>query len=235
MLKKIIYVSIVSIAIIISSYHVVHWVWDGNMLLFLQGMVHNPLQVGAFTPCSRFVAEEITKYVKQASNNNNLRVLEVGAGSGIFTKKLEKVLSKKNVLYHLDVIEIDSHYCEILHKRFDKNKSIQIHCTNIMQWKPTDTYDFIISALPFALLSYDMVTSICLLYQQWIKPEGILSYYEHMWLPELKKHFLSGPRKSEYEQKRDYLKEFKKQYVFEKHNIWANITPVRVYHAQFND
>lgn len=88
-------------------YHGAHWFWGKNFLHFFSGLVQNPFQVGAFTPCSRFVAKEITKQVKRASDTGHLKVLEVGAGSGIFTQKLEKILGRRSAPYTLDVVEIE--------------------------------------------------------------------------------------------------------------------------------
>lgn len=231
--KKIIIVFALIILLFTGLYYGACFLWGSNFHTFFMQAVRHPLRVGAFTPCSRFAAQAITKYIDQDSVDEPVAVLEVGAGSGVLTKRIEEVLSYKKIPYTIDVIEIDPEYCAELHKQFDKNPNITIHCTDITQWQPDHSFHYIISALPFATLPLSLVESVLTLYERILLPNGVVSYYEHMWLPTLKQYFLKDKEREEYQRKLAKLNEFKQKHVFDIEAVWANITPLYVYHAQF--
>lgn len=231
--KKIIIVFALIFLIFTGLYYGARFLWGSNFHAFFVQVVRHPLRVGAFTPCSRFAAQEITKYIDYEPADKPLAILEVGAGSGVLTKRIEKILDRKKIPYIIDVIEIDPEYCTELHKQFDENPNITIHCTDITQWQAPRSYHYIISALPFATLPLSLIESVLTLYKHILLPTGIVSYYEHMWLPNIKQYFLQDKERKEYQRKLAKLNEFKKNYVFDIGSVWANITPLYVYHAQF--
>ena len=206
--------------------------WGEHYLTFFKGALKNPLQVGAFSPCSTFVADEITKHIAHSDSEKTVRVLEVGAGSGVFTTKIEDVLKKRNKPYQVDVIEIDPEYVDLLQKRFASNEQVAVYNHNIVDWKPGYTYDYIISALPFTNMKIEDIEAILGSYKGMITNGGIISYIEHMWLPDIKGRFLSADKKEAYQKKRSLISSFKEASVFESVPVWVNITPVYVHHLR---
>jgi len=224
-----------AIAILVSSfviYQAAHIMWGEHYMIFFRGIIRNPLQVGAFSPCSVFVAQEITKYVAADTKEGVVRVLEVGAGSGVLTTKLENVLKHTGRDYILDVIEIDPDYCALLKKRFEDNKNVTIHCVNILDFNAADNYDYLVSTLPFNVMDTAVIKNIFEQYEKMIVPNGILSYVEHIWLPDIKEKTLSGAEKQLFVEKRTTVNDFKDKYFLETVNIYRNITPLYVHHLQ---
>lgn len=205
--------------------------WGEDYMTFFKGALRNPFRVGAVSPCSVFVAYEIIKYVAQ-NNQQALRVLEVGGGSGALTRELEKVLTNKKVDYILDVIEIDPEYSALLQKRFAHNKNITIYCKNVLEFNPGYQYDYIISSLPFTTMDTELITQILKYYEAMIISGGILSYVEHMWFPELQQKMLNGDEKQLFAKKRTVVNTFKDTYLMETVNVYRNITPLYVHHLQ---
>lgn len=224
--------SIVILLSIALIYKGAQALWGEHYLTFFKGVIKNPLQVGAFSPCSTFVADAITKHIANSTPEKIVRVLEVGAGSGVFTTKIEDVLNKKNKPYQVDVIEIDPEYVDLLQKRFASNEQIAVYNHNIVDWKPEYTYDYIISALPFTNMKIEDIEAILGSYKGMIADGGIVSYIEHMWLPQIKELFLSADKKEAYQKKRSLIGTFKNAFVFESVPVWANITPVYVHHLR---
>lgn len=209
--------------------------WGEHYLTFFKGILRNPLQVGAFSPCSVFVAKEITKYVAADKKSDTLRVLEVGAGSGVLTTQLEKVLQDRKGSYILDVIEIDQEYCDLLKKRFAHSPNVTIHCIDVTKFNAPAKYDYIITTLPFNVMDTELIARILKQYEHMIANNGILSYVEHIGLPALKEKTLSGKEKELFSEKRTTVNSFKDKYLLETTNVYRNITPLYVHHLKINN
>lgn len=232
--KRIIKYAVVSVLVAALMYKGAYLMWGEHYFAFFKGIIRNPFQVGAFSPCSTFVAKEITKHVAQADSNRPLHILEVGAGSGVFTTHLEKILENRSGNYSVDVIEIDKEYCDVLKERFKNNNHFAIHCVSIADFKPDYQYDYIISSLPFNTMDTQLIKQIIKQYETVIAPQGIVSYVEHIWLPELKGYFMTGKEKIEYNQKRKVINSFRDAHIIQTVQVYANITPLNVYHLQIN-
>jgi len=211
------------------------FLWGEDAVPFFKGILRDPKTNGAFTPCSRFVADDITKPLHAL--RGAVQVLEVGAGTGQFSKRayvILKDLLDKNIIteFHLDLVEIDAAYCDILRKKFADMPEITVHCADVTTLSKADNYyDAIISAVPFTRMSVDVVDSILKSYVRMVKPCGSLSYVELMWLPNIKKTILSFAHKeAETVAMISLLKDFQAHYKVETHKVWMNITPAYVHH-----
>lgn len=196
-----------------------------DSFLFLKTFFVSPTTIGAVIPSSTFLAKSITKYIKV--NKNPIRILEVGAGTGIITEEILKKLRQEDFL---DVIELDQKFCSILDAKFDNNKNIKINCLSILDWSPSYKYDFIISGLPFNAFDSDFVENVLSRYRKLIKPGGIISYFEYIALAKIKLFFLSGPEKNNFSKTLTTTTSFRREFEFERDHVVANMPPACVYH-----
>lgn len=229
---RIIRYSIIAIILLIALYKGAQFMWGEHYLTFFKGIIRNPVQVGAVSPASVFVAQEITRFIAHEPSEKPLKILEVGGGSGVFTTYLEKVLRGRVGEYQVDVIEIDPEYCEILRKRFSTNNHFVIHCINILDFNPDYKYDYIVSSLPFNTFEQPFIEQVLDRYKAMIIPEGILSYVEHMWFPAITEFFKQGSDKKQFSSKRKMLTNFKDRYLHETGKVYCNITPLYVFHLK---
>lgn len=210
--------------------------FKSTTLMFWQGILRNPQQVGAIAPCSDQVAKEISKHIKNhqpnASSDSILRVVEVGGGCGALSKEIEKQLIETGISYTFDIIEIDASYCTHLTSLFADNTFVRVHCADICTWKPGYKYDIVISSLPFTSLPSCVVEQALKQFTEFTQPGGTISYIEYIFLSQIKKIFLSGDSKKEFEHKRSLLNEFKNKFCIETKKIWFNIMPTYVYHLK---
>jgi len=194
---------------------------------FFTSFIKNPATVGSVMPSSPALAEEIIRYID--TKKRAVKILEVGAGTGVFTQEIAKKMGPDD---HLDIIEIDPSLCAMLEVKFIEYKNITVHCMSILDWHPPYVYDFIVSGLPFNAFKADFVDEILKTYITLIKPGGILSYFEYIVASDIKKLFLKG------EEKRDYLKnlaltsQFIKDFFFDIDMVFLNIPPTYVYHLK---
>ena len=200
---------------------------NNSLITFLKVALINSKKIGAFSPCSRTVAQEVSSCI--AHNYGPLSVLEVGAGTGALTGALIKKLNPDDLL---DLIEIIPEYCSVLQKQFGQQKNVSIQQCSILDWQPTHSYDFIICSLPFNIFSPKKVKKILTHLQKLIKPGGTFSYVELMWLTHIKKYFLPIKRRARLENTLTIMARFKKDYGIKTVSIYWNITPIYVHHLR---
>ena len=180
------------------------------------------------------MGKEIVKYVEKrvALSSEPLRILESGGGSGILTSALENALEQAGVEYCLDVLEIDPEYCRVLRLKFVQNECIHVFCADAAMWQSQD-YDFIISSIPFMSLDADVVRGIIGNYQTLIKPNGMISYVEHMFFPQIAPYFMDQEKREEYLKKKNLIADFRERFKLETAKVWLNVTPLYVHHLKF--
>ena len=225
---------VITIILITGIYKGAHYFWGEHCVTFFKGIIRNPSQVGAVTPASVFVAREITRPITTYAKDAPLRVLEVGGGSGIFTTAIEAALADHTGDYTVDVVEIDPEYCAVLQERFATNQHFTIHCENILNFSADEPYDIIVSSLPFNTLDTTLVRHILDHYKKLVVPGGKVSFVEHMWFPSLTELLKRGEDKKDFRTRRALIKEFRESYPHEVVSVYANISPMYVYHLTLN-
>lgn len=208
--------------------------------LFIKSAFKNPHVVGAVLPSSHGVGEELTRYVLRSQKENPgrpLRILEVGAGTGSMSEVISSHVKKfieEGVEIQVDLIEISSDFCQILHDKFDQYPYISIRCLSVLDWQPTECYDFIISTLPFNSFEYELMDNIINHLTKLIKPGGVISYVAYAGIAEVKKHLLWGKKKIEHVKKIKRLEQWRAHRLKRKKTILKNVPPINIYHLQFD-
>jgi phospholipid N-methyltransferase len=195
--------------------------------LFLSEFVHKTNVVGAIAPSSSYLADAMTEVLTE--HNKPITILEVGAGTGVFTEKIIEKMPLGSTLY---VVEIDEHFCKILHEKFDGYQNVQIICTDICKLKIPNNKkcDVIISGLPFNLFPHELVDNILKKYKQLIKRNGSVTYFEYIFIDKLKKLYLlfkSQEIRNEYIQTRDLVTRFKESSSHSQTSVLRNLPPAR--------
>ena len=171
--------------------------------LFLQRFIEKHNQVGAVAPSSRFLADKMTEHLQDYKTP--ITIIEVGAGTGVFTKKIVERMPAGSQLH---VIEIDEDFIKLLEKEFGNNPSVHIHCADI-RTVALPKADCIISGLPFNAFSPTFVDEILRKYKQLIKRGGSIVYFEYAWLPKLKALWLEEEEREQYKTLRRILSKFR--------------------------
>jgi phospholipid N-methyltransferase len=94
---------------------------------------------------------------------------------------------------HLDLVEINPHFIEVLQRRFEteplwrsqRERTTLIHAP-MQEVRGNEVYDFMISGLPLNNFSITLVREIFQAYRRLLKPAGILSYFEYLAIRDLK-------------------------------------------------
>lgn len=198
-----------------------------SVLVFLAEILKKPGEVGAIAPSSKYLGKTIAHYVK--SSKDPVHVIEVGPGTGAFTKIIADKLEPKD---KLDVIEYNEEFVKVLKEKFKAYPNVSIHCVSITDWKPEYKYDYMVSSLPFNVFDNDFVKTILEHYETIMKPGAMVSYFEYMFFPKLKKQLLPPEKKAGFIELHNTLGGFRDKYQINRKKVFRNFPPAYVYNLK---
>ncbi len=213
-------ISTISILLILTT--------QQSAITFLKEAIKNPDKVGTLSPCSQYVAIEIASSIR-TQTNKPLSILEIGAGTGALTQAIIKKLQSGDCF---DIVELLPEYYAILRQKFGNHHNVTIKRCSILDWLPEYTYDCIICSLPFNTFKPELIQAMLAHFKKLIKPGGMFSYVELMWLPHIKKFFLPQPQRERFEKTLALMAKFRKDYGTKTVPIYWNITPIYVHHLK---
>ncbi len=111
-------------------------------MILLKEFFKKPTKVGAIAPSSTDLAKKI---VKQANLKNKKNIVELGPGTGIFTKY---ILKYKNPDSHFFVLELNEIFVKILKENFPNLIIYQDSAEYLKKYLNNTQTDCIISGLP---------------------------------------------------------------------------------------
>jgi len=145
-------------------------------LLFLKRLICNPKMLGAIAPSSHKLSNFICKNI---SFNNDDYMIEIGAGTGRFTKTLlNKGLSAKK----LCVVELDPEMCSYLRKNFPHVHIIEGDASHLPHLIPKEFHgsvSTIISGIPLINLPFHKIEQIVKACFALMHPKGRFLQYTY--------------------------------------------------------
>ncbi len=161
-----------------------------EVLTFLKKAYEKRKSVGAIVPSSDALAKAMIQHID--GDKRGKKIIEVGAGSGKFTKFIidNKLKSEDTFI----VIELDEDFYKILVNKFGHLKNVHIYCLDVLEWPkhkdydPTG-YDYLVSGLPLNSFEPELVKAILILFSSLVKQDTVVSYFEYMFFPTVKRTF----------------------------------------------
>lgn len=189
---------------------------------------------GSIIPSSRFLASAIVGPLSKREGPK--RVLEIGPGTGAFTQKIVRHLTPED---HFDIVEINPVFAQVIRDQFDQIPAYQavqeiatVHETPLQEFEYDAPYDIIISGLPTTNFDVPLVKEIFETFVELLAPGGELSYFEYMYLRQIRKYL---DKKSNRERLREMdraIKPYHDQYRYRRSWVWMNVSPAWVHHLR---
>jgi phospholipid N-methyltransferase len=148
---------------------------------------------GALLPSSRFLARALVSEIRKPHGPS--RILEVGPGTGSVTAEILRHLEPDDLL---DAVEINGQFIALLQRRLDKDllfrrrrDQVRLIHAPVEELLGEGVYDYIVSGLPLNNFLGGQVRDIFRAFNRLLKPGGILTYYEYVFIRQLKTPFAS--------------------------------------------
>jgi phospholipid N-methyltransferase len=152
-----------------------------GLIAFLRQVIKNYHHTGAVMPSSPVLAKAMTRSLRNAMGPK--RLLEVGPGTGPFTRFMLQALRDGDELH---IVEINPAFALRLDRvllepfRIKNPKiTIKLYCQPIESAPLEGTFDYIVCGLPFNNFPPVVVRSIFRRLMELLNPGGELAYFEY--------------------------------------------------------
>ncbi len=180
-------------------------------------------------PSSRFLAKTIVKSIPQQENK---RVLEVGCGTGAFTKEILKKLQDGDEFH---IVELCPDFCEAVEtallqqfRKDNPNIRVELHNAPIEEASLEGKFNAIVCGLPFNNFPVELVQHLFEVMFGLLRSGGELAYFEYLGMRGLKRMFgFPGIRRETKQRTIDIEARYEKQ-LGSRETVWRNIPSCRV-------
>src|SRR5437763_15158479 len=202
---------------------------------FFRAFRRNFHTTGAILPSSRFLARAMTFDLK--GPRRPARILEVGPGTGAVTREIVRHLQDED---RFDTVEINPTFVEHLRNRFEQEglfrkrlDQIELIEGPVEELLGTAVYDFIISGLPLNNFAVSQVRTIFRTFNRLLKPGGTLSYYEYVFVRQLKTPFVGREERRRLLKIGRVVQRYIRDYQIGRKRILINVPPATVRRLRF--
>ena len=159
---------------------------------FLRELPDSFSEIGAMLPSSPHLAKLMVEPLLSAEKRGAWSILEIGPGTGPFTRSILKEMKPND---SLQICEINHRFMEVLKKSLANNSNFQANkdrisfyegsIIDLAQTMEPESFDFIVSSLPFHNFPVELVEEFLAVYSKVLKKDGILSFFHYAGLRKL--------------------------------------------------
>jgi phospholipid N-methyltransferase len=165
-------------------------------------------------------------------SSTSKRVLEVGCGTGAFTKEILKTLTDGDSFH---IVELNSDFCTFVDLKLlepfrnqNPNITVEVHNAPIEEANLVGVFDAIICGLPFNNFPVDLVEHLFDVMLSYLKPQCELAYFEYLGMRGLKRTFGFPGIRKETKQRTKNIDARYQQCKGTQQTVWRNLPSCRV-------
>ena len=207
-----------------------------NQFVFLKQFGRQFETTGSLVASGRQLARSITRFLASRPSDQPIRILECGPGTGAFTDEIVRHVRPGDTL---DLVELNETFVDVLRQRFAVEptwKSVRaqttIHEVPLQDFESRGEYDYIISGLPLVNFPSSLVAEIMDVYFRLLKPCGMLSYFEYMYVRPLRAKVAWGASGERVREVSSIVESYIGQYGIARDSALLNVPPAWVQHLQ---
>ena len=205
-----------------------------DLTLFFSQFTENFTMTGAIAPSSPLLGKAITDPLSLRPSRP-IQVLEVGPGTGAFTRQIVKHLRSGD---RLEIYELNTRFCEHLRQNLPwewfQSKGIQcrLHNADVRDIGRDLQYDYVVCGLPFNNFEPELVSEILTVLIDRLATNGVFSYFEYNLSHEFKSRFLKSKDRQRMLHVGKIVRSFIEQHQFGYRQVWLNLPPARARYCQ---
>lgn len=205
---------------------------------FFRRYISQPDVVGAVAPSSKALARCICEPLQH--RNGPVTVLEIGAGTGPFTRYLGSILDEDD---GLDIYEIHADFARILERDVLSNDSfaprvargrVRLFKAPIQELSAERHYDFVICGLPLNSFELSTVQEVVSVIRRALKPGGVFSYFEYIGLRTVLRTCSYGETRERVHAVSAFLTDMIGSHQFARRTVVRNFPPAHARHLRFD-
>ena len=157
-------------------------------------------EIGAMVPSSPALARDMVRPIEAYSRP--LNILEVGPGTGPFTKRILRLMGPKD---RLTICEINPKFLQALRENLERKKyfrrqadRVKFVCGPVQELlhdESTEKFDVIVSSLPFTNFDPSVVDEVLSLFEELLAPDGSITFCEYIGVRRLRSVFSKAREK----------------------------------------
>lgn len=207
-------------------------------VIFLRHALRNWRQTGAIVPSSPKLARAMTDFLKGPAPAPPRKILEVGAGTGIFTERIVEVMSPDDELV---IYEMAAELAGGLKNRIAsdpawKEKRIVLREAAFPEKiLEEEAFDAIVCSLPFNNLSSSQLRRALGAFSDVIHPGGVLVFFEYCHVRRVKLQFSNRAEYFRLKRIEQTINSYVKKYGTKKETVQLNVPPAWVHTLHFSE
>jgi len=203
-------------------------------LLFLRQSRRNWQDTGAIAPSGWLLSRAITREFRR--RDGSARVLEVGPGTGVFTRHLIRSLGPED---SLDLVEANKTFASRLRLRIRQDPKwrrvrdqVNLTVGYAPESLPPGPYDFIVSGVPLNNLGADVVERYLEGLLGVLADDGVLSYFEYLAVRPMKGLFSKRAERQRLRGVGRIIRDFVRRHQFRVDRVFLNLPPAAARHLR---
>lgn len=202
---------------------------------FLTQFLRNYETTGAVIPSSRPLATALCRHVGEGSGPQ--RILEAGPGTGAVTSSIIERMRHDDQLW---MVELNPTFAAHLRTAFKEKpafRAVADRCHivegSVQALGKDGEFDLVVSGLPLNNFSSDDVRMILDAYSKLLKPAGILSFFQYIFIRPAKMMVSVGRERTRLKGVGEAIEQVLGEREFAREWVWPNVPPAWVHHVRF--
>jgi phosphatidylethanolamine/phosphatidyl-N-methylethanolamine N-methyltransferase len=207
----------------------------GDYRAFLTQFLRNYETTGSIIPSGRALATALSRHVGQGAAAQ--RILEAGPGTGAVTSCIVERMRHDDQLWMVELNPIFAAHLRTAFKEKPEFLAVADRCHlvegSVQALGKDGQFDLVVSGLPLNNFSPEDVRIILEAYSRLLKPTGILSFFQYIFIRPAKMMVSTGPERDRLRGVGAAIEAMLGQREFAREWIWPNVPPAWVHHIRF--